>query len=176
MERDENRSTAGLGVGLPFIEVGPSRGRIALGACPGKVASLVEDLDRVAHWGAAAVVTLLGDDELNALRVPQLGAAVRERSLAWYHLPVRDMSAPSRTFEEGWRQHGAAIRSLLLSGSAVFLHCNLGLGRAGTLAARLLVELGWQPAEAIQAVRKVRPGAIQSRAQERHVLGVQHRR
>jgi len=39
------------------------------------------------------------------------------------------------------------------------------------IAARLIVELGAaMPEEAIQLVRVSRPGAIETRAQERHVL------
>lgn len=52
------------------------------------------------------------------------------------------------------------------------VHCRGGLGRAGTVGARLLVELGVTPAEAIQRVRQARPGAIETRQQERYVLGL----
>ena len=52
------------------------------------------------------------------------------------------------------------------------VHCRGGLGRAGTIAARLLVECGWPAAKAIAAVREVRPGAIETRAQEKYVLGL----
>ena len=45
-----------------------------------------------------------------------------------------------------------------------------GLGRSGMIAARLLVELGEEPRAAIQRVRQVRPGAIETAAQEDYVL------
>ena len=41
----------------------------------------------------------------------------------------------------------------------VLVHCRGGLGRAGTIAARLLIELGVEPAKAIEDVRAVRPGS-----------------
>lgn len=50
------------------------------------------------------------------------------------------------------------------------VHCKGGLGRAGTIAARLLVELGTDPSDAISKVRGVRTGAIETSAQERYVL------
>jgi ADP-ribosyl-[dinitrogen reductase] hydrolase len=53
----------------------------------------------------------------------------------------------------------------------VLVHCRGGLGRAGTIAARLLVELGMEPTKAIASVRGVRPGAIETSEQERFVLG-----
>jgi protein-tyrosine phosphatase len=57
-------------------------------------------------------------------------------------------------------------------GSRVLVHCRGGLGRAGTVSARLLVELGVPPVEAIRQVRRVRVGAIETAAQERYVLGL----
>ena len=54
----------------------------------------------------------------------------------------------------------------------MLIHCRGGLGRAGTIAARLLVELGMRPDEAVRRVRDARgPGAIETPAQEAHVLG-----
>ena len=47
-----------------------------------------------------------------------------------------------------------------------------GLGRAGTIASRLLIELGTAPNEAVAAVRSVRPGAIETSAQLEYVLGL----
>jgi ADP-ribosyl-[dinitrogen reductase] hydrolase len=64
--------------------------------------------------------------------------------------------------------HSATSRSLC-GGHDVLVHCRGGLGRAGTIAARLLVELGMEPAEAIARVRAVRPGAIETPEQERFV-------
>jgi ADP-ribosyl-[dinitrogen reductase] hydrolase len=52
----------------------------------------------------------------------------------------------------------------------VLLHCRGGLGRSGTIAARLLVELGENPRVAIDRVRRARHGAIETPAQEAHVL------
>ena len=52
------------------------------------------------------------------------------------------------------------------------IQCRGGLGRAGTIAARLLVELGMRPDAAVRRVRDARgPGAVETPAQEAHVLG-----
>ena len=45
------------------------------------------------------------------------------------------------------------------------VHCKGGLGRAGMMAARLLVELGANPDAAIKEVRRARKGAIETPAQ-----------
>lgn len=94
------------------------------------------------------------------------------RHMAWHHLPIRDVSVPCARFEAQWQDRGEALRSLLRHGFKVLVHCKGGLGRAGTIAARLLAELGTDPADAVSMVRKVRPGAIETEAQRRHVLAV----
>ena len=42
------------------------------------------------------------------------------------------------------------MRDRLRSGFDVLIHCRGGLGRAGTIVARLLVELGMRPDEAVR--------------------------
>jgi ADP-ribosyl-[dinitrogen reductase] hydrolase len=64
------------------------------------------------------------------------------------------------------------LRSILRRGSDVLVHCRGGLGRAGTVAARLLIELGLEPVTAMARVREVRPGAIENDDQEMYVLGL----
>jgi ADP-ribosyl-[dinitrogen reductase] hydrolase len=130
---------------------------------------LAVDLDAVAAWGALAVVTLVELHELVALRVENIGDAVAARSMRWFHLPIPDVTAPGPAFERAWDDAGPALRRILQEGGDVFVHCKGGLGRAGTVAARLLVELGMDSEQAIAAVRAARPGAIQVPQQEAHV-------
>ncbi len=83
----------------------------------------------------------------------------------WRHLPIADFSVPSEAFEKQWETHGPEIRALLRSGGDVLVHCKGGLGRAGMIAARLLVELGMAPEQAIREVRRARKGAIETPSQ-----------
>jgi ADP-ribosyl-[dinitrogen reductase] hydrolase len=160
----------------------PGWGQVGLTFCPGKKQpnavtgrwdrDLGIDLDAVAAWGAAAVVTLVEDHELRSLKVEPLGAELARRHMDWIHCPIPDVTAPAESFERAWAIHGEGLRARLRSGFSVVVHCKGGLGRAGTIAARLLVELGWTAAMAIGAVRDVRPGALETPGQERHVLGL----
>jgi ADP-ribosyl-[dinitrogen reductase] hydrolase len=133
------------------------------------------DLDAVRDWGAAAVVTLVEPKELVVLRVEHLGEEVLRRRMLWFHLPIIDVSTPDEGFERQWEVAGNELRMLLRSGRDVLVHCRGGLGRAGTIAARLLIELGMEPATAIRQVRAVRPGAIETLEQEKYVLGIRTR-
>lgn len=67
---------------------------------------------------------------------------------------------------------GVELCALLRDGGRVLVHCRGGLGRAGTVAARLLVELGDPAAVAVECVRQARPGAIETAAQLEYVLNL----
>jgi ADP-ribosyl-[dinitrogen reductase] hydrolase len=154
-------------------------GAIGVTFCPGKqgdsvfgapwARDLSLDLDAIQSWGASAVVTLVEAHELVSLGVPDLGDRVRERGIDWYHLPIVDLTAPDKCFETTWPTVATTLRQRVTGGGRVLVHCRGGLGRAGTVAACLLVEFGVRPEEAIQRVRIARPNAIETSAQERYV-------
>ena len=154
-------------------------GRIGLTLCPGKTdpygifgdweRDLDLDLDVVQRWGATAVVSLITDREIEQLEVRDLPGAVRDRHMEWWHLPIPDGHPPGPDFEEAWKVAGEAVRDRLRLGFDVLVHCKGGLGRAGTVAARLLVELGERPDEAMRRVREARHGAIERSSQEDHI-------
>ena len=89
--------------------------------------------------------------------------------MTWFHLPIVDVQIPDAGFEDAWRDNGKKVRALLRDGRDVVVHCRGGLGRAGTIASRLLIEFGMNPEAAMREVRKVRPGAIETSAQENYV-------
>ena len=158
------------------LPVGTAGGRIGITFAPGKQQpdgltaahrrDLGADLDVIAAWNAAAVVTLVEPHELDSLGITLLGAEVQRRHMQWHHWPIRDYGVPDETFEAGWPARSAMLRSLLACGGRVLVHCKGGLGRAGTVSARLLVEGGTSPDDAIKAVRAVRPGVIETGPQE----------
>lgn len=127
---------------------------------------LAADLDVIARWGAAVVVTLVEDHELAALQIERIGAEVRRRHMEWHHWPIRDVSPPDTFFSLMWPGRSALLRRLLASGCRVLIHCKGGLGRAGMIAARVLADAGEAPAAAMAKVRAARPGAIETAEQE----------
>ena len=162
------------------VSPGDGRGRIGITLCPGKTdpagmsgawaRDLGTDLDVIRDWGATAVVSLITDEEIDYLGAGDLGKAVRDRHMEWWHVPIPDGMPPRTDFEKAWTVAGEAIRDRLHLGFDVLVHCKGGLGRAGTVAARLLVELGARPDDAIRGVRAARgQGAIENRLQEAHV-------
>ena len=157
----------------------PGGGLIGLTICPGRRVGhdglsgehrdLAADLAAIQGWGAAAVVTLMTEDELRDCDMAALGPAVEHRGLEWHHLPIDDLDVPGAEFERLWGYGGLRLRRHLLAGRNVLVHCLGGIGRSGTIAARLLAELGTPPDEAIRAVRVARTGAVETSAQEAHL-------
>ena len=183
-ERSHFMSTAKTSKSSPIriaeVTPGDGYGRIGITLCPGKhdpyglsgpwARDLDTDLDAIQRWGATAVVTLIEKHTFDLLKVRDLPRKVRDRHMEWSHLPIRDgESPPAQGFEDRWSIAGEALRDRLRLGFDVLIHCRGGLGRAGTIAARLLVELGERPDEAIRRVRGVRHGAIEPGPQEDHV-------
>ncbi len=160
------------------VSVPGTSGVIGMTLCPGKVQrsaisgdwerDLAADLRMIRDWGASILVTLMEPAELSAFKV---GNLPREMPSGVEHflLPITDGGIPDAEWERAWAPAGTRIRAALGSGAKVVVHCRGGLGRTGTVAARLLVEFGMDPEEAIAAVRKARPGAIENRMQEDHV-------
>lgn len=159
----------------------PGGGRIGLVHCPGtgmygvlpeqRSGTLDVDLAALRQWGAGSLVTLLQPFEMDALGVGQLGERARALGLGWWHLPITDGCAPGASFEEHWTEAGPALHDVLDGGGRLVLHCRAGIGRTGTVAARLLIERGVDPREAVIAIRRARPGAIESQEQMAWVLG-----
>lgn len=172
------RTSASHPLQIATLPVGP--GAVGLTFCPGKqgdslygapwARDLEMDLDAIQQWGAAMVITLVDARELQQLGVPALGDCVHSRGLRWHHRPIADLQAPDEEFMAAWPALSAEARRVMAGGQRVLVHCRGGLGRAGLVAACLLVDAGMTPAQAIAALRQVRPGAIETRAQEQHVL------
>ncbi len=170
------RTSASDPLRIDELRLADCKGVIGVTFCPGKhdwfgewARDLDADLDAICDWGAHVVVTLIEKQEFHLLRVGELPDGIARRGMTWHHMPIRDVSIPDATFEERWETIGKELCDRLRVGERVLVHCRGGLGRAGTVAARLLVELGMEPDEAITAVRQTRPGAIQTLEQEAYV-------
>jgi hypothetical protein len=97
-------------------------------------------------WGADVVVSLA-----SAHACPSV-----PRNKLLIHLPIIEGEAPP---DEVGRMAGV-ISSLLTDGRCVFVHCVAGRDRSPMFAARVLIEQGWEPKDAIQHVRAARVGSL----------------
>ncbi len=159
------------------LQLGQGEGCLGLTLCPGKkdAASgwerdLEEDLRAILDWGATTVVTLIEDQEFKLLKVFELGKRVQELGMRWVHVPIRDVSIPDDRFEDVWKVTAQEIHRRLVNGEKILIHCRGGMARSGLVAGVILGARGCAPHAAIEQVRAARPGAIETREQERYVL------
>jgi protein-tyrosine phosphatase len=127
------------------------QGRIGMTFCPGKIQpvawtgrwrrDLGADLLVLRRWGCRVLLSLLEEPEYLELGVPNLGAEARRQGIEWYPLPITDGCAPDQRFAQAWPQVWPRVRDLLGEGGDLVVHCKGGLGRTGTLAACLLINL-----------------------------------
>ena len=116
-------------------------------------------LDELAHSGVRVLINL------HQRRHP--AAVLQKYGLIEVHLPVPDFSPPTQAqLERGV----SAIEQATATGTRVAVHCGGGLGRTGTLLACYLVKRGLSPDAAIQRVRELRPGSVETPQQEAAVV------
>jgi atypical dual specificity phosphatase len=91
---------------------------------------------------------------------------VNEAGLMAVHVPIVDMTAPSP------RQLDLAVDAItraVRAGMGVAVHCAAGKGRTGTVLAAYFVAGGLAARAAIDKVRQLRPGSVETADQEQAV-------
>lgn len=160
------------------LAVGAQGGAIGITFAPGKFQELSmtgswdrdidKDLAAIRAWGADYLITLIEPWEFEELRIQSLPERAAAHGLIWHGLPIIDGAAPDTRLLDQWEVLGPLLSRKLLAGQKIVIHCKGGLGRAGTVASMLLLDIGEaQDGDgAIEMVRQVRPGAIETLVQE----------
>jgi atypical dual specificity phosphatase len=129
-------------------------GQIAGSACPGSEA----ELRGLVAVGVSYLVTLSAADALPPACVTVLPG------LAWTSLVIPEFRGPDR---KAWNDFFKVCETARTRGEGVAVHCRVGRGRTGTfLAAYLMRYAGLSAREAVAAVRRCRPGSVETRHQE----------
>lgn len=160
----------------------PQGGLIGMTFCPGRQTDglytglwqrdLVTDCQAIEAWPSAALITLMESHEFALLNVDALPQVAANYHFRWIHAPIPDMQIPDARFEQQWQTLGPELHALLSVGNNIVLHCRGGLGRTGLMTARLLIERGMSPVEAVKTVRAARVHAIETFEQEEFCLNL----
>lgn len=134
-------------------------GVLAGSALPGDWGKLEDDLADARAKEITAIITL------TERSLPP--AAIKEHGFQYLHIPVEDFQPPSLDQIKRFVDFVNKVKS---SGKgATLAHCRAGIGRTGTMLACYLVSTGLTAADAIDRIRNLRPGSIETFDQERVV-------
>ena len=162
-----------------FVQPRDVKGKIFLTCFPGRKGTEVtysesiflEDLNNFNNLGCNTILSLVEDSEFEKLcDKKNFVRSIYAKNLKWTHMPIEDLKAPDRQFNEKWETTKVLLKNDLIEGRNIILHCMGGKGRSGTIAAILLVEFGEKNKEAIEIVRERRKGAIETKEQEDFIL------
>jgi protein-tyrosine phosphatase len=144
-------------------------GSIGMTAAPGVNRDLDRDLDALRDkHRASMLITLVGDHEIEFLRLADLRERAAARGIEALRFPIVDQSVPSSM--DDFIDLVRRILAEVEQGRVIIVHCWAGLGRTGLLAACCLVARGLAPGKAIAAVRRCRARTIESTEQEEFVF------
>jgi ADP-ribosyl-[dinitrogen reductase] hydrolase len=134
---------------------------------------LETDLQAISDWGATHVISLVERFELTEQRIEHLSAQVEIFGMRWIGMRIVKGHAPGPEFIQQWLMIEPALTIEIARGARVLIHSNGGLGRAGTVAAMLLLSMHEtdSASQAMEMVRQVRPGAIETGEQEEFLAG-----
>ena len=157
-----------------FIDSKSFAGKIILTSFPGlnengifEVSHFNNELNLFKNNNCSSITSFVEDGEFEKLCDKTLFVKnIYKHKLHWYHLPNYDMGAPEKDFKYKWEITKVLLKNELIDGKNIVLHCRGGKGRAGTIAAILLIEFNYPKQEAIDLVRSRRKGAIESKIQE----------
>jgi atypical dual specificity phosphatase len=117
------------------------------------------ELEDLHQEGFRTIISLLDEDE----QVPYYDIKrIKVNGFNRYSIPVADFTAPTRADFQKFLE----IVTKSLKQGKVLVHCQGGIGRTGTMAAAYWIKKGLSASEAIEKVRKNRPGAIEIPEQE----------
>jgi len=134
-------------------------GKLAGLARPGSQSELENDLRELKAKNIGALVSLTPQ--------PPDISVITKAGLLHLHLPVLDFTPPTLEQIDSFVRFA---RKVIDGGSGVGVHCAAGYGRTGTMLACYLVSIGESAEEAIESVRCIRPGSIETDEQERCVM------
>jgi protein-tyrosine phosphatase len=119
---------------------GPSPGRLAILGRPRPGEWLADEIMDWAMAGLTDVVSLLEDFEVRELGLTEEADLTHQAAMSFERFPIPDRGVPTgvAATRSLWKSLAEKIRA----GRAVGIHCRASIGRAGMIAAGVLVELG----------------------------------
>lgn len=113
------------------------------------VSGVIDDWEDVKRQRVDTIVDLDGDVDAGVPEAPN--------EILYVYFPILDEELPNLRKLDAL---GRLVADLVEGGHIVLVHCLLGANRSNLLAATALTYLGMAGPEALEHIRRVRPGAL----------------
>ena len=152
-------------------------GKLGLCGCPGTLLDsnnqkirIENTLKILKNHHIDIIVSLLEISELKSLGCDNLIKEIKLNNFVWFHFPIIDFNIPTKNSLLKLNLLLSDLERFLKEEKNIIIHCKAGLGRTGTIASLLLAKLGISTKDAVQYIRKYRPGSIDTDEQKNFVL------
>ena len=144
---------------------GPWPGKLALAARPRGGEWIEDELTSWRQSGVNTVFSLLTSEEERDLDIANEAAQARKHGMTFLSYPIPDRQVPDS--ESNLAKALEKLEGELASGKNVVLHCRQGIGRAGLVAACLLLTKGLDPETAVKRLSAARGMSIPETPEQR---------
>jgi protein-tyrosine phosphatase len=143
-------------------------GRLAISPRPAPFEFLAEDLAGWKGEGAEIVVSLLGDDEMQALGLGDEPELCGSLGLELHRFPITDHGLP--TSQDDFVALIQRLHEQSHCGRGIVAHCFAGIGRSTLVAASLLIRAGLTLDQALDRISAARGIRVPDTAAQRRWL------
>ena len=147
----------------PITAAAPNR--LAIVARPRGGDWLCDEINALSAEGIGVLVSMLTDEEASELGLQRESDECKAATVSFVSLPIPDRSAPSD--KNGFLGNVERLTEMVKEGRFIGVHCRASIGRSSVLVVSILVRLGWDVEEALDAVEAARGCSIPDTPEQR---------
>lgn len=155
-----------------LAELPLGQGWLALASLPGRGGNYLGDFAKLLKWRPDLVLCMPEFSEMVSVGGAGFLEDLANSGVRWRALPIRDFGIPAHETKALWREASTSAHDLLSAGGRVLALCRGGCGRSGMAILRLMVEAGEPPEFALNRLRQVNLGAVETEDQENWATSV----
>ena len=139
---------------------------LGISRLPGLEGNFLGDIEKIFNWKPATIISLTEKKEMEDLGASDFISLIEKEKIPWLHFPIKDFGTVDQQREFLWEPISKNMLQKVNNGDRILIHCRGGCGRSGMIVLRIMIEFGEDPEEALKRLRKIRPCAVETEAQQ----------